>query len=211
MPSASTLLLFSAAVLGLLLSPGPNMAMVVSQGAAHGARGGIASAAGIFVADLLMTLLVCAGIAAVITAWPPSFALLRWAGAGYLAWLAWNAWHRHERAAQDAPVLPSPWQAFRGAALVSLLNPKALLFFLVLLPQFADPHRGNIPPQLLVLGLLLSSLAFFFHALLGMVAGRVVRAFRRNTGALRWLDRLQVGVLLGLAMRLLLLERPLHP
>jgi threonine/homoserine/homoserine lactone efflux protein len=100
---------------------------------------------------------------------------------------------------------------FRGAVFVSLLNPKALLFFLVFLPQFADLRRGGITPQLLVLGLLLSILAFLFHTLLGVVAGRVIRAFRGSTTSLRWLDRLQAGVLLGLAVRLLLMERPLHP
>lgn len=210
MPSASTLLLFSAAVLGLLLSPGPNMAMVVSQALSHGARGGVASAAGIFVADLLMTLLVCAGIAALAAAWPPSFDLLRWAGAGYLTWLAWSALRRRERRLQEARAMPSLWQGFRGAVLVSLLNPKALLFFLVFLPQFADLRRGGITPQLLVLGLLLSILAFLFHALLGVVAGHVVRAFRGMATSLRWLDRVQASVLLGLAVRLLLLERPLH-
>lgn len=209
MPTASTLLLFSVAVLGLLVSPGPNMAMVVSHGLSHGARGGVACAAGIFVADLMLTLLVCAGIAALAAAWPPSFDLLRWAGALYLAWLAWKALRRDAPTLQQARAASSAWRAFRGAIVVSLLNPKALLFFLVFLPQFADPRRGGITAQLLVLGLLLSAIAFVFHALLGICAGRIAAGLRGRSRGLRWLDRLQAGVLLGLALRLLLLQRPL--
>ena len=210
MPTASTLALFCAAVLGLLLSPGPNMAMVVSQSLSHGVRGGVASAAGIFVADLVMTVLVCAGIAAAAAAWPPSFDVLRWAGAGYLGWLAWQCWRRRNAAPGDARAQASTWQALRAAVVVSLLNPKALLFFLVFLPQFADPHRGSITMQLLLLGLVLSALAFVFHALLGLCAGRVASALRGRAPQLRWLDRLQAAVLLGLALRLLLLQRPLQ-
>lgn len=210
MPAASTLLLFSIAVLGLLLSPGPNMAMVVSQSLPHGARSGIASAAGIFVADLLMTLLVCAGIAAAAAAWPLFFDVLRWAGAAYLVRLAWSALRRRGHDAGGGAPLTSPRQAFRGAILVSLLNPKALLFFLVFLPQFVDARRGDTTTQLLVLGLSLSAIAFLFHALLGLCAGRVAAALRRHARSLRWLDRLQAGVLLGLAVRLLVLERPLR-
>ena len=64
--------------------------------------------------------------------------------------------------------------------------------------------------QLLALGLTLSIIAFVFHALLGMSSGRVASAFRGRTHTVRWLDRLQAGVFLGLAIRLLFLERPLR-
>ncbi|MDC8016223.1 LysE family translocator [Tahibacter soli] len=210
MPTASTLVLFSIAVLGLLVSPGPNMAMVVSQSLSLGARGGVASAAGIFVADLILTLLVCAGIAAAAAAWPPSFDVLRWAGAAYLVGLAWKTLRRRDAAPNAAPAQDSSWRALRSAVIVSLLNPKALLFFLVFLPQFADPRRGGVTVQLLILGLVLSALAFVFHALLGVCAGRVVAALRTRAHRLRWLDRVQAAVLLGLALRLVLLQRPLQ-
>lgn len=209
MPTASTLALFCLAVLGLLLSPGPNMAMVVSQSLSLGVRGGVASAAGIFVADLVLTVLVCAGVAAAAAAWPPSFDVLRWVGAAYLVWLAWKSLRRRGAAPSEARAQGSSWRALRSALLVSLLNPKALLFFLVFLPQFADPRRGGITLQLLILGLVLSALAFVFHALLGFCAGRVAAALRGRAPALRWLDRVQAVVFVGLALRLLLLQRPL--
>ncbi len=210
MPTLPTLLLFVVAVLGLMVSPGPNMALIVSQSLSHGARGGIVSAAGIFVADLIMTLLVCAGIATLVAAWPPSFDALRYLGAVYLVWLAFKALRRRKLDLRSDSAKTSLRQAFHDATLVSLLNPKALLFFLVFLPQFVDPQRGSVTLQLLVLGLTLSIIAFVFHALLGVFSGRVASAFRGQTGSLRWLDRLQAGVLFGLAIRLLFLERPIR-
>jgi threonine/homoserine/homoserine lactone efflux protein len=209
MPTTPTLLLFSLAVLGLLLSPGPNMAMVVSQSLSQGARGAVASAAGIFLADVLMTVLVCTGVAAAAAAWPGSFDLLRWGGVAYLLWLAGKALRQRDAALTASPTPGSAWQALRNACVVSLFNPKALLFFVMFLPQFADPRRGPISAQLLVLGLLLSTLALVFHALLGLAAGRVAAVLHGRLPELRWLHRLQAGVLLGLALRLLLLQRPL--
>lgn len=210
MPTLPTLLLFSVAVLGLMVSPGPNMAMVVSQSLSHGARGGIFSAAGIFVADLIMTLLVCAGVATLVATWPPAFDVLRYVGALYLAWLAVQALRRRERMLSEKPTHASLSDAFRSATLVSLLNPKALLFFLVFLPQFVDSQRGSVTLQLLFLGLLLSTIALCFHALLGVFSGRVASAFRGHTHVVRWLDRLQAGLFIGLAVRLLFLERQLR-
>lgn len=210
MPTLPTLLLFVVAVLGLMVSPGPNMAMVISHSLSHGARGGLVSAAGIFLADLVMTVLVCAGIATVVAAWPPSFDVLRYLGALYLAWLAVQALRRRRMAIDQPPPKASLHQVLRGATLVSLLNPKALLFFLVFLPQFVDPERGSVTAQLLVLGLLLSAIAFVFHASLGFFSGRAASLLHGHARSVRWLDHLQAGVLLGLAIRLLFLERPIR-
>lgn len=207
MPSLPTLLLFVVAVLGLMVSPGPNMALIVSNSLALGARGGIVSAAGIFVADLIMTMLVCAGIATVVATWPPAFDVLRYLGALYLAWLAMQALRRRTPALERQRATASLRQAFHGATLVSLLNPKAMLFFLVFLPQFVDPRRGAVTLQLLVLGLALSTIAFVFHALLGLFSAKVASVFLSLGRSVQWLDRLQAGLLFGLAVRLLFLER----
>ena len=82
-----TLLLFSVAVLALLASPGPNMAFLLSHGLSHGARGGLGVAFGIFLADLILTALTAMGVTAAITAWAPSFDIMRYLGAIYLCLL----------------------------------------------------------------------------------------------------------------------------
>jgi threonine/homoserine/homoserine lactone efflux protein len=207
MPTPSTLLLFSAAVLALLLSPGPNMAFLLSHSLSHGARGGLAVAAGIFVADLAMTALTAAGIAAMVAAWAPSFDVLRYAGALYLIWLAHHAIRRRE-GSDVAPRERVPLRnVLRSAAVNSLLNPKALLFFLVFLPQFVQAERGSMPLQLVVLGAWLSVMAFFFHALLGIFSGGIGGWISGNAVLARWTGGLQATVLLGLAARLLFLDR----
>lgn len=208
MPTLQTLLLFSAAVLGLLLAPGPNMVFLISHGVALGPRGGIAVAGGILLADLVLTVLTAAGVAAAIAAWPPSFDVLRYAGAAYLVWLALQTLRRRgdTRSPTLRATLPS---VFRMAALNSLLNPKALLFFLVFLPQFVRPESGSVAGQLMVLGMVLSALAFVFHSLLGAFSGRAGQWAGGRHVPVRLLDALQAGVFLALAIHVLVLERPL--
>lgn len=146
MISLATLALFLLAVLALFLSPGPNMAFVLSHGVAHGPRGGFAAALGISSADLVHTLFAATGVTALVAAWPPSFDLLRYAGALYLLWLAVQALRSSGGLPTGARAQPSAFaRIVRMAFLNNLVNPKALLFFMVFLPQFVDPARGSVP------------------------------------------------------------------
>jgi len=143
MIAATTLGLFLLAVLALLASPGPNMAFILAQGAAHGPRGAFAGAIGIALADLVLALAAASGVAALMAAWPPAFDLLRWAGAAYLVWLGVQALRAGSGAA--AAHRAGPWRGLHIARMGffhTLMNPKALLFFVVFLPQFAHPDRG---------------------------------------------------------------------
>lgn len=208
MIETTTLSVFAAAVLVLLMSPGPNMAFVVAHGVSHGWRGGVAAAVGIGAADLALTALTAAGVTAVVTQWPPAFDLIRLAGALYLLWMAWGALR--------SPGLLRNRPAERGslasvalrAMLNSLFNPKALLFFMVFLPQFVDADRGGVAQQLLALGGVLTAIAVVFHAALGALGGAVHRLMPHNPVAARWRSRGMALVLLLLAVRLALLSKP---
>lgn len=208
MPATHTLLLFVLAVLGLMVSPGPNLAMVLSHSVAQGPRGGAAVASGILAADLVMTVLTVLGIVALVAAWPPSFVVLRYAGAAYLAWLAVRAWQNGATREERRDDARSLGDLFGRAVLVSLLNPKALLFFLVFLPQFVEPMRGHVGLQLLWLGLVMSVVAFTFHALLGAFGGQIGRWLATGRVPARGLLVLQSGIFLWLAVRLLALDVP---
>ena len=169
---SATFWLFAAAVLVLLASPGPNMAFILAHGVAFGPRGGVAAAAGIGCADLVMTLLTVLGVTAAIATWPLSFDVLRYAGTAYLLYIAFNALtptnQRNEHATSpEGSVLKVFVKAMGG----SLINPKPMLFFMVFLPQFVNPQRGSVASQLFVLGLTLAVLAFVFHAILGLCVG----------------------------------------
>lgn len=209
MVAGSTLSLFLLAVLVLMLSPGPNMAFVLSHGMALGPRGGLAAALGIAAADLVLTLLTASGVTALLAAWAPMFDLLRYLGALYLLWLAWQAWRQPGVVRLGTHGRVPLGRVFRMAMLGSLLNPKALLFFMVFLPQFVDAGRGEIVLQLTLLGMVLSLVALLFNSALGSCSGQLGRLLQRYPRAACWQRWALAAVLLGLALRLLLLERPL--
>jgi threonine/homoserine/homoserine lactone efflux protein len=203
----TSLWIFVGAVVLLLLSPGPNMAFVISHGVSYGWRGGVAAGLGIGLADLLLTALTATGITTLVASWPPSFELIRYAGVLYLLWLAFKTLLQSSAArAASAPLEALPTLLLR-AMLNSLLNPKALLFFMVFLPQFVHPEQGPIALQLVVLGLVLTSVSVVFHILLGVFGG----VLRRRLASRSPYARLQAlglaAVLILLAVRLALLTR----
>ena len=184
------------------------MAFVISHGFTHGWRGGVASALGIGVADALLTALTATGVTALVASWPPSFDVIRYAGVVYLLWLVFKT-------LQKKPGLDTAQQhrvplgrVFLQAMLNSLLNPKALLFFVVFLPQFVRPEAGSIAVQLMLLGGVLTLVAGVFHVLLGIFGGALSRFFAgRSKGA--WLQKWGLAtVLTVLAVRLAVMSRP---
>ncbi|WP_047305439.1 LysE family translocator [Pseudomonas fluorescens] len=209
MPDFSTLSIFLGAVLLLLLSPGPNMAFVISHGVAYGWRGGVASGLGIGAADIGLTLLTATGVTAVVASWPPAFELIRYAGVAYLLWLAWKALGKRGALKLADPVRVPLSTVFVRALCNSLLNPKALLFFMVFLPQFVRPERGSMAVQLVVLGLLLTLVSGVFHTSLGIFGAALRSGLPGSDSRLaRWQSWLLAAVLLALALRLTLLVRP---
>ncbi|MFP3496400.1 LysE family translocator [Pseudomonas sp. SIMBA_059] len=204
----ATLTVFSGAVLLLLLSPGPNMAFVISHGVSYGWRGGVASSLGICVADLLLTVLTATGLTALVASWPPAFDLIRYAGVIYLLWLAYKTLQK--KASLDLAQVRHVrlGHVFLQAMLNSLLNPKALLFFMVFLPQFVRPEAGSIAIQLLVLGCVLTLIAGVFHGLLGMFGGALSRFFAGVGQSARLQQWGLATVLMLLAARLAVMSRP---
>lgn len=212
MISVTTLLLFLGTTLALFLSPGPNMAFVLSHAVAMGPRGGLAVALGIGMADVVLTVLTATGVAGMAAAWPPSFDVLRLAGAAYLLWMAWHAWRHPGQLTVPQAGAQSLANVVRRSALNSLLNPKALLFFLVFLPQFVEPTDTPVAVQLAMLGTVLTLASVVFHGLLGMVGGQLAHALSQRLAHHPGLASMQGKVLalvLGaLAVRLLFTQRP---
>jgi threonine/homoserine/homoserine lactone efflux protein len=207
MPDATNLYLFTVAALLLLIVPGPNMAIVTSHAVAHGWRAGFAAALGITLADVLMTAMVSAGLGALVMSWAPAFDLLRWAGACYLMWLAWKALSTPPTDADAQPALASRRKIFIRATLNSLLNPKALLFFMVFLPQFVTLGTSSVTVQLMVLGVLLALIALIFHSLLSVCAGQLHGRLSGGKISSRLGAYGFAVVMTALAVRLLVLNR----
>ncbi|KTC51564.1 lysine transporter LysE [Pseudomonas putida] len=209
MPDAANLYLFVIAAALLLIVPGPNMAFVTSHALAHGWRTGVAAALGISLADLIMTLLVSAGMGAVVMSWAPAFDLLRLAGACYLLWMAWQALTAPTAQSSAPRPLGSTRKVFIRATLNSLLNPKALLFFMVFLPQFVTVGNASVVVQLSLLGMLLALIALVFHCVLALCAATLRKRLNGGPALRKWGSYGFAGMMTALAARLLFLERPL--
>ncbi|MET0207648.1 MAG: LysE family translocator, partial [Burkholderiaceae bacterium] len=207
------LLVFTSAVFVLNATPGVDFLLTVSRTLQGGARAGIAAALGITAGCVAHILAAAFGVAALLAMHPEAFALLKWAGAGYLVWLATGmlrqAWRRGaEAAAIDTAAMPrSFWADFRSGVLTNLLNPKVALFFLAFLPQFvpaASPHKTA---SFLLLGALALLQGGVFLMLLVALAARLSR-LQASPRARRLLHALGGGLFLALALRVALGERP---
>ncbi|HEX5909661.1 MAG TPA: LysE family translocator, partial [Thermoleophilaceae bacterium] len=157
MPDLHVLALFAAAAIPVALFPGPAVAFIVTTSLRHGSGFGVRATAGVESGYVIHVLAAVCGLSALLAASTVAFSAVKLAGAAYLAWLAVGAW-RSARRAGDEPVVeeaaaPPAGSAFRQGFAVGALNPKTAVFFLAFLPQFADPSRGPVATQVLVLGL----------------------------------------------------------
>ncbi len=209
MVTLPTLGLFVLAALALMVSPGPNMAFVLAQGAAHGPRGAFAGAVGIALADFVLALAAASGVAALMAAWAPAFDLLRWGGAAYLVWLGVQALRSGAPNTHTASAPPAGLARVARMGFVNtLMNPKALVFFVVFLPQFVHPAQGSVSAQMVQLGVVMSLVSLLFNTALGSAAGVLARRVAASERGARLRQRLLAGVMFGLALRLLVMARP---
>ncbi|GAB6939973.1 LysE family translocator [Isoptericola variabilis] len=204
LPGAAALLGFLGASLAALAVPGPSVVYVVARATAHGRRAGLWSMAGLETGAALHVAAAAAGLSALLARSPALFDAVRWAGAAYLVWLG----VRELRAARTvgavtgdagAPSSPRRWRLFADGVLVDVLNPKTALFFLAFLPQFADPARGPVAPQLALLGGLFVGLAALVDSSFALLADRVSWRLRASDRARRGLGRASGGIYLALA------------
>jgi homoserine/homoserine lactone efflux protein len=155
--------------------PGPAVLYVVGQGMRHGARKALAANVGILSGNALWFAASAAGLAALVAFAAPVFVLIRWIGVVYLTWLGLCAWRDAVRgspsALRIAPALANGARMWRQGVLLQLANPKAVLFFTALLPQFVDP-RQSVAPQVAVLAATSIVSEFFVLAGYAWIAAR---------------------------------------
>ncbi|SNS67789.1 leucine efflux protein [Streptosporangium subroseum] len=143
----------------IILLPGPNSLYVLATAAQRGVRQGYRGAAGVFIGDTVLMVLAAAGVASLLKSTPILFNVVKYAGAAYLAWIgfqmlrgAWRSWRRPA----SAETAPAPERTgedpFRKALVISLMNPKAILFFISFFIQFVDPAYGTPALSFLILG-----------------------------------------------------------
>jgi threonine/homoserine/homoserine lactone efflux protein len=175
MVSLTALVAFSAVALGMVLSPGPNMAYLVSRSICQGRVAGLISLGGVALGFVTYMLLAAFGITALLFAIPYAYDALRLAGAAYLGWLAWSALRPGGRSPFEVRALPpdSPRRLFTMGLVTNLLNPKIAALYLSLLPQFVDADRGDVLGQTLMLGSAQIVISLTVNALIVLAAGSV--------------------------------------
>lgn len=212
MPSIETLVAFFGVSVLLGLSPGPDNLFVLMQSAQRGWRAGMCVVLGLCCGLVVHTTAVALGLAAVFAASALAFTLLKFVGAGYLAWLAWGALRAPVGgggAAAPAEGGPgySAWRMAGRGVVMNLTNPKVLVFFLAFLPQFADPARGGVAPQIMVLGCVFMLATLLVFGAIACFSGAFGTLLQRSARTQRVLNRLAGLVFLGLAVRLATVQR----
>ncbi|MFI1195738.1 leucine efflux protein LeuE [Micromonospora sp. NPDC020750] len=187
----------------IVLLPGPNSLFVLSTAAKRGVRTGYRAAAGVFVGDSVLMVLSAAGVASLLQAYPPLFLVVKYVGAAYLGWVglamlrgAVRRWRdRNDPAAPrliDAAEPAELRSPFRRALVISLLNPKAILFFISFFIQFVDPGYAWPALSFLLLGLIAQAASVLYLTMLIFAGTYLAAQFRQRR-------RLAAGATTGVA------------
>ncbi|PZT68735.1 leucine efflux protein LeuE [Streptomyces sp. SW4] len=203
---------YLAGVLLIVLLPGPNSLYVLSVAARHGVRAGYRAAAGVFCGDTVLMTLSAAGVASLLQANAVLFGIVKYAGAGYLTWLAvgmlraaWGMWRTRRRTAERA-VAPDAAGAderpYRRALVISLVNPKAILFFVAFFVQFVDPGYAYPALSFVVLGAFAQLASLLYLSALIFGGTRLAAAFRRRRRLSAGATSAAGALFLGFAVKL---------
>ncbi|MEU3252734.1 leucine efflux protein LeuE [Streptomyces sp. NPDC006997] len=201
---------YLAGLILIVLLPGPNSLYVLSVAARRGVRAGYTAAAGVWCGDTVLMTLSAAGVASLLQANAVLFGIVKYAGAGYLTWLAvgmlraaWGTWRaRRSPVADAAPESAADERPYRRALVISLFNPKAILFFVAFFVQFVDPGYAYPALSFVVLGTLAQLASFLYLTALIFSGTRLAAAFRRRRRLSAGATSAAGALFLGFAVKL---------
>jgi len=204
---------FILASVVLVLIPGPTVIFVVSRALAHGRRSALGTVTGNSTGSAVLVLLVAFGLGSVVERSLLVFTVIKLAGAAYLIYLGVRTFLERGQLADllhtSAPIGHGR-HVFLQGIVVGVTNPKALVFYAAVLPQFVDPHRGSVPTQLAVLGFAFVLIAMLLDGLWGLAAGTARDWFARSPGRLRVLGGTGGLTMVGLGVGLAVTGRAEH-
>jgi threonine/homoserine/homoserine lactone efflux protein len=191
---------FVAAIVVFLASPGPGNLALITSTSKGGVAGGLMATLGVIAGDQVLMWLAVAGVAAVLSTYPSAFAAIQWLGAAYLAWLGWKMLSAKPG---DAPVLNiRPRQFFQQALAITLLNPKAIVFYMAFFPLFVDPqtHLGWI--SFGVMAATIAALTFLYGLGMTLLTHHLAERMRANPAVGRVLEKVAGIFLVGFGIKL---------
>ena len=192
---------FCAAVLLFLALPGPGTFALINSTAKGGFRAGAAAVLGVMVADQVLLWAAVAGVAALLAANPSVFKLVQYGGAAYLGWLGLKLLFAREGSA--SPIHIEPHHYARQAFFITLLNPKAIVFYMAFFPLFIHPatHRGM--PTFAAMAVTIAVITAIYCLGLCAAANTVTEKLKTRRSLTRWLERVAGLFLIGFSIRLI--------
>lgn len=208
MISIETLITFFSASILLGLAPGPDNIFVLTQSALRGRSAGIVVMIGLCTGLIVHSIAVALGVAVIFQTSAVAFSALKFIGAGYLMYLAWQAFRASAARIQSKPDGEvNHRKLYCRGIIMNITNPKVSIFFLAFLPQFADPSRGPISLQILLLGCLFILATILVFGGIALLAGTIGQWLNRSDRAQKILNKVAGTVFLGLALKLATTKR----
>lgn len=193
---------FVAAIVLFLAIPGPGNLALITSTSKGGVRGGLAATLGVIAGDQVLMWMAVAGVAAVLATYPTAFHAVQWMGAAYLAWLGYRMLVAKPG---DAPVLTiRPREYFRQALGITLLNPKAIVFYMAFFPLFVNPqtHLGLVTFG--AMAATIAALTFAYGLIVTLLTHHLAERLRANVRITQGLQKLAGVCLIGFGMKLAL-------
>jgi len=166
---------YLVAAIIIIIAPGPSVLFVIARAVAWGRKVAVLTVAGNVSGSLVLSTLVALGVGPILQRWHVTYIAVQWAGGLYLMYLGLDAIRKRAVHAADmtnqGPIAPTVRQSIRDGFWVGVLNPKAIVFFAAVLPQFVDIDDGAVTSQLIFLGLVFCVLAFISDGTWGLLAG----------------------------------------
>lgn len=199
----STVFAFLSAAVILTLMPGPDILFVTAQSISQHSRAGIMTALGLCTGLIVHISAAALGVSAIVYQSAAAFAIIKTAGAGYLLYLAWQSF----RSRHDTYILKKQrplklLSLYKKGVIMNILNPKVSLFFLALLPQFVNEANGNIPLQIIILGIVFIIQALFVFTTVSFLAEKIGDLLAKRTALAKSLNTIQAILFALIAMQI---------
>ncbi|ANF82203.1 amino acid transporter [Acinetobacter sp. NCu2D-2] len=195
----SVFVLFALTVLPLIFTPGPDMLFILSQVMGKDAKAGMMATVGICSGYLVHSILVALGIAAIIVSFPLLFDAIRYLGIAYLLYLAFHLLRSVFNSSQIKVERQSDRHPIRKGFLTALLNPKGMLIYFAILPQFIDKTQNTVT-QGLILSAIFISLIFMVYCTLSLVFAKISQKTHIDEQKQKWIDGTSGGLLAAAAV-----------
>jgi len=193
---------FVAAFVLLLFLPGPGNLALITSTTQGGMRGGVASVVGLILGDQILLWMTVAGVAALLQTYPHLFLALKWVGAAYLAWLGFKM--VFSKSGEGPSIKITPGQYFKETMFITLLNPKAIMFYFAFFPQFIDPeqHQGMI--TFVFMAITIAVLGFMYCFGVVVITHNMAARIRANPKVSGYLQKIAGLFLIGFGLKLAL-------